>query len=234
MDTEGLRKEMVERQLKARGISDELVLSAFLKVPRELFVPEGMKASAYEDHPLPIGEGQTISQPYMVALMTQELAIKDTDKTLPLKVSGRSIPVDKVLEIGTGSGYQTAILAELADKVYSVERIPRLAEDARNRLQELGYTNIVIKGGDGTCGWEEYAPYDGIIVTAASPSIPEPLFRQLNEGGRLVIPVGGRFSQDLKLVRKVRGKEVASSICGCVFVPLLGEYGWKGECSHTA
>ncbi len=200
--------------MKVRGISNERVLGSFFKIPRELFVSERLKTSAYEDHPLPIGKGQTISQPYMVALMTQELGISDTDR---------------VLEIGTGSGYQTAILAELAGKVYSVERVPRLAEEARDRLREFGYANIVIREGDGTLGWEEYAPYGGIIVTAASPSVPEPLFRQLNEGGRMVIPVGGRLSQDLKLVRKVKGEQLTSSICGCVFVPLLGEYGWKEE-----
>ena len=212
MDFERLRKKMVEEQLKRRGIADARVLKAFLKIERHLFVPENERQSSYGDHPLSIGAGQTISQPYMAALMSEILALRGDEK---------------VLEIGTGSGYQTAILAELAGQVYSIERIPQLVESAREKLETLGYTSVVIKEEDGTLGWKEYMPYDGIVVTAASPKVPQPLFAQLAEGGRMVIPVGGKYSQDLELVKKVKGKQITMGICGCVFVPLIGKHGWR-------
>jgi protein-L-isoaspartate(D-aspartate) O-methyltransferase len=211
-DATALRNRMVEEQLVPRGIFDERVLDAFRKVPRHTFIPDKSLENAYGDFPLPVGEGQTISQPYMVALMTQYLDLKADEK---------------VLEVGTGSGYQAAILAELAKEVYSVERFTVLAERSRAVLKDLGYTNIKIRVGDGTEGWQGFAPYDGIIVTAGAPSVPEPLVEQLAEGGRLVIPVGGGFSQTLTLVRKKEGKIAQEEICGCVFVPLVGRYGWK-------
>ena len=172
-DLEEMRKDMVDTQIAARGITDKRVLAAFGKVPRHKFVPEDFQDAAYSDHPLPIGNGQTISQPYMVALMTEKLALKDGER---------------VLEIGTGSGYKLAILAELAKEVYSIERFENLAEAARAKMEALGYRNVVIRSGDGTLGWEEYAPYDGIVVTAAAPDIPQSLVRQLKQGGKLVIP----------------------------------------------
>ena len=202
---------MVEEQLIPRGIKDLRLLQAFQKVPRHKFVTEKYSDSAYGDFPLPIGAEQTISQPYMVALMTQclELAGGET-----------------VLEIGTGSGYQAAILAELTGRVYSVERMADLAEQAEIRLKELGYHNVQIKTGDGTTGWQKYAPYDEIIVTAGAPAIPNPLIEQLGVGGRLVIPIGGSFNQILTVVNKHKDKIETEEICGCVFVPLLGKYGW--------
>ncbi|UCH12955.1 MAG: protein-L-isoaspartate(D-aspartate) O-methyltransferase [Candidatus Omnitrophota bacterium] len=203
---------MVQKQLIPRGITDKRVLEAFTKVPRHKFVPGRCIEEAYGDYPVSIGEGQTISQPYMVALMTQCLEVKENDK---------------VLEIGTGSGYQAAILAELADKVYTTERISGLSKNAQGVLQELGYTNIKLKVRDGSLGWEEFAPYDGIIVTCAAPSAPEPLKKQLKENGRLVIPIGGSFSQTLSVVKKRKGGFSEEDICGCVFVPLIGKYGCK-------
>ncbi len=197
-----------------RGIKDPRVLKAFQKIPRHHFVSEKYLDRAYEDFPLPIGAGQTISQPYMVALMTQ-----------CLELSGR----ETVLEIGTGSGYQAAILAELAAEVYSVERVASLAEAAKKVLKDLGYGNVQIKFADGTMGWRNFAPYDGIIVTAAAPAIPEPLIEQLNIEGKLVIPIGARFSQILTVVKKYRGNIETNKICGCVFVPLLGKYAWREE-----
>jgi len=211
-DATALRNRMVEEQLIPRGIFDERVLSAFRKVPRHAFIPDKSLENAYGDFPLPVGEGQTISQPYMVALMTQYLDLK---------------PGDRALEIGTGSGYQTSILAELAKEVYSVERFAVLAERAQMVLNDLGHANIKIKVGDGTEGWEEFAPYDAIVVTAGAPAVPEPLVEQLAEGGRLVVPVGGGFSQTLTLVKKQEGKIAQEEICGCVFVPLVGRYGWN-------
>lgn len=203
---------MVEEQIVARGIKDKKVISAFLKVPREEFVPESLKEYAYDDRPLSIGEGQTISQPYIVALMTESLKLKGDEK---------------VLEIGTGSGYQSAILAEIGCKVYSVERIEILAERAKKILEKLGY-NVKIKVGDGTLGWKEYAPYDRIIVTAAGPEIPESLLLQLSEDeGRLIMPVGDRFVQDLILVIKKGNKIERINLGGCQFVPLIGKEGWK-------
>lgn len=209
MDFQSLRQLMVTQQLKSRDINDEKVLSAFLKVARHEFVPQELQESAYQDHPLPIGEEQTISQPYIVALMTQLLSL-----------TGK----EKVLEIGTGSGYQTAILAELSNKVYSIERFEKLASKAKASLDNLGYTNINIKTGDGTMGWPEEAPFDRIIVTAASKKIPQPLIEQLKDGGLLVIPLGEFFSQILTVACKNKGEITLEKICGCVFVPLVGKY----------
>jgi protein-L-isoaspartate(D-aspartate) O-methyltransferase len=203
---------MVEEQLAGRGITDARVLDAMRRVPRHRFVEEALRDRAYGDHPLPIGEGQTISQPYMVAAMTQLL-----------RLTGR----EKVLEIGTGSGYQTAILAELARRVCSIERLPTLATRARRTLEVLGYTNAVVRTGDGTYGWPDEAPFDRILVTAAAPSVPAPLFQQLTEGGRMVVPVGQTQSQTLTVVDKVDGRMRTSADCGCVFVKLVGKYGWE-------
>lgn len=211
---EPLRAEMVNSQLVRRGIRDERVLSAFRKVPRQEFVPADLRFSAYDDCALPIGANQTISQPYMVAIMTELLRLKGKEK---------------VLEIGTGSGYQAAILAELCQKVYTVERIKSLSDLAKKILDKLGYTKIEYLVGDGTEGYRPAAPYDGIIVTAGCPDIPQPLIDQLAEGGRLVIPVGERCLQTLTIATKENGKiEVEESI-GCVFVPLVGKYGWPAQ-----
>lgn len=210
------RKRMVEEQLIPRGINDKQVLSAFLKVPRHRFIPFEFINSAYADHPLPIGEQQTISQPYIVALMTQCLQLKKGDK---------------VLEIGTGSGYQAAILAELNCSVYSIERSASLARQAKNILTELGYCacpgEAKIKVGDGTEGWSEFSPYAKIIVTAAAPKVPLSLWTQLAEDGIMVIPLGDRFIQMLTLVKKIKGKIKSENICGCRFVPLIGKEGWR-------
>ena len=212
LDYESLRHRMVEHQLRRRGIKDERVLKVMSEIPRHLFVPENSRVSSYEDYPLPVGEGQTISQPYMVALMTEQLNLKGDEK---------------VLEIGTGSGYQAAILSKLCSEVYTVERIDTLAKRAEELFRKLGYDNVKVRIGDGTQGWEEYAPYDGIIVTAGSPKIPPRLIDQLSEGGKIVIPVGSSFSQDLIVGRKVKHRLHERVICGCVFVPLIGKYGWK-------
>ena len=206
------REKMVKEQLIRRGIHDERVLNAMRKVPRHLFVPPDLIEEAYNDYPLPIGYGQTISQPYMVALMTEALEIKENDK---------------VLEIGTGSGYQTAILAELCKEVYTIERILPLLERAKEILRKLGYKNIHFRAGDGTLGWPENKPYDAIIVTAGAPKIPQPLLDQLAEGGRLVIPVGDRFSQELIKVTKLEGEFIRENLGGCRFVDLIGIHGWK-------
>lgn len=212
---EALRRKMVENQLVARGIKDKRVLAAMLKVPRHLFVEEALMDRAYGDHALPIGEGQTISQPYMVAIMSELIALKGDEK---------------VLEIGTGSGYQAAILAELCYKVCTVERIGALASRARMLLDALGYSNIALRTFDGTYGWRDEAPFDGIVVTAASPEIPQPLFEQLAVGGRLVIPVGDRWLQTLTVVtKKPDGTMDIRPSIGCAFVPLLGAYGFKPE-----
>lgn len=205
------RERMVEEQLVRRGITDARLLAAMRKVPRHLFVDEALRDRAYGDHPLPIGEGQTISQPFMVATMTQLLALTGEEK---------------VLEIGTGSGYQTAILAELARRVCSIERVASLAARARQHLEALGYTNALVRTGDGTYGWPDEAPFDRILVTAGSPAVPPPLFQQLAEGGRLVIPIGDSHSQLLSVVEKVEGRMRTTTDCGCVFVKLIGKYGW--------
>jgi protein-L-isoaspartate(D-aspartate) O-methyltransferase len=206
------RERMVETQIAARGVHDERVLEAMRKVPRHLFLDEALRDQAYSDHPLPIAEKQTISQPYIVALMTESLELNGTEK---------------VLEIGTGSGYQSAILAELADRVFSIERYPDLAYRANSILQKLGYGNIIVRVGDGSLGWPDDAPFDGIIVTAGTPKIPQPLIDQLKMGGRLVVPVGDRFGQDLILVRRVAEGIKKTNLGGVRFVNLVGKWGWK-------
>lgn len=211
-DFAALRLEMTKKQIEARGVRDERVLEVMARIPRHRFVDARDMDGAYADHPLPVGEGQTISQPYMVALMTAELCLGGEER---------------LLEVGTGSGYQTAILAELCRWVYTVERLAPLAQRAQKLLQELGYKNIDYRIGDGSEGWEEHAPFDCIIVTAGSPDIPLTFSGQLTEGGQMVIPVGGAFSQDLIVARKCKGKLKTKRICGCVFVPLIGQYGWE-------
>lgn len=206
------RNRMVESQLISRGIKDARVLDAMRKVPRHRFVEEALVSQAYNDHPLPIGEKQTISQPYIVALMTEALELQGHES---------------VLEIGTGSGYQTAILAELAEKIYSIERIRKLSVKAQRILDKLGYFNAVLKVGDGTLGLKEESPFDGIIVTAGSPDLPQPLVDQLAMGGRLVVPVGDRYTQSLMKVVRVKEGITKTDLGGCRFVSLLGRYGWK-------
>lgn len=208
------RKRMVETQLIPRGIADKRVLDAMLSVPRHLFVEKALWEQAYSDYPLPIGEKQTISQPYIVALMTEALELKG-DK--------------KVLEIGTGSGYQTAVLSKLADKVFSIERISALAERARKLLDELHCSNVVVRVCDGTEGWKDESPFDAILVTAASPDIPPPYIEQLKIGGRLVIPIGDVFSQVLTKIINTKDGLIKSDLCGCRFVKLVGKYGWMEE-----
>ncbi len=205
------RERMVQTQIAARGIKDPRVLEAMRKIPRHLFVEEALKDQAYGDYPLPIGEGQTISQPYIVALMTEALELKGPEK---------------VLEVGTGSGYQAAILAELARQVFSIERYPSLAYRAKRLLEQLGYRNVIIKVGDGTKGWPEMAPFDAIIVTAAGPKIPEPLLEQLKDGGRLVMPVGDEWSQSLIKVTKWGDKLIQENLGAVRFVKLVGEHGF--------
>lgn len=209
----GEREAMVATQIEARGISDRRVLEAMRKVPRHLFVPPGYASAAYRDHPLPIGHGQTISQPYIVALMTELLAVS---------------PGDRVLEVGAGSGYQAAILATLGAVVYSIERIPEVAKSAEENLKRAGIPNVHVIVGDGTRGHPPAAPYQGIIVTAAAPAIPRPLVEQLAEGGRLVAPVGSRDLQELVKLEKREGRVTKTSYGGVVFVPLVGEHGWEG------
>ncbi|MFZ5452892.1 MAG: protein-L-isoaspartate(D-aspartate) O-methyltransferase [Thermodesulfobacteriota bacterium] len=207
-----IRHRMVDTQIEARGIKDSRVLAAIRRVPRHRFVPLGLWDQAYNDYPLPIGEDQTISQPYIVALMTEALELKDTDR---------------VLEIGTGSGYQAAILAELAGEVYSIDRLPSLAEQAQKVLTALGYKNLQVRVGDGTLGWPEACPFDAILVTAGTPQVPRPLVEQLALGGRLVIPVGDRFSQTLTRIRQTKEGVKYDYLGGCRFVRLIGAYGWK-------
>lgn len=197
---------MVEYQLRRRGISDERVLSAMGEVPREAFVPEHLRREAYADGALPLSHGQTISQPLIVAMSVEALELQG-DET--------------VLEVGAGSGYQAAVLAKLAKKVYAVEIIPELVAGARQALDSLGIDNVEVICGDGRKGWPEGAPYDGIVVAAAAEDVPKALVEQLREGGRIVIPVGGRWSQSLQALRKIGGKLVAKELCGCVFVPLV-------------
>ena len=208
------RLKMVEEQIVSRGIKDPKLIAAMKKIPRHLFLEEALQNQAYSDHPLPIGEKQTISQPYMVALMTEALLL-----------TGK----EKVLEIGSGSGYQTAILAELSEKVFSIERIRSLAIRARKLVYELGYFNVEIKIFDGTFGWMEESPFDAIMVTAGSPNIPQSMIDQLAMGGRLVIPVGDAYAQDLLRVTKIEGGIKKEDLGGCRFVKLIGKYGWEAE-----
>lgn len=206
------RERMVKNQLVPRGIKDQGVLRVMGKIQRHLFVEEALAGEAYNDHPLPIGHKQTISQPYIVALMTQALELTGQEKTL---------------EIGTGSGYQTAILAELSETVYTVERIRPLLEKSRELLEKLGYTNIRFKAFDGTLGWKEHAPFDAIMVTAGAPKIPQPLLDQLTDGGRMVIPIGNKYSQDLIKLTKRKDTYREENLGGCRFVDLIGVHGWK-------
>ncbi|GLI35167.1 protein-L-isoaspartate O-methyltransferase [Desulforhabdus amnigena] len=205
------RDRMVELQLASRGIRDPRVLEAMGKVPRHQFVDEALQDQAYNDYPLPIGEKQTISQPYIVALMTETLELKGNEK---------------VLEIGTGSGYQAAILAELADRVFTIERNPSLAYRANQILKKLGYKNIVTRVSDGTLGWPDEAPFDGILVTAGTPKIPQPLIDQLAMNGRLVVPVGDHLSQELVLVERTREGIRKTNLGGVRFVDLIGKWAW--------
>lgn len=205
-------EQMVEEQIKQRGISDPLVLEAMRRVPRHKFVPRTQAPFAFMDGPLPIGNAQTISQPYIVALMTSLLGLRGKEN---------------VLEIGTGSGYQAAILSTLSKKVHTVEFISVLAETAQDNLIHLGFSNVEVHQGDGTLGWPEAAPYDGIVVTAAAPKVPEPLLEQLGNHGRLVIPIGGRWGQMLQLWERNGVHYEHEDILPVVFVPLRGEHGWK-------
>lgn len=204
---------MVDEQIAGRGIRDARILRAMRQVPRHLFIGEEQRHRSYEDHALPIGEGQTISQPYMVAMMTEALSLE----------AGA-----KVLEVGTGSGYQSAVLSEMGARVYSVERISSLSHRAEEILRELGY-RVNLRVADGTLGWPEEAPFDGILVTAGSPEVPDGLVQQLRMGGRIVIPVGDRYSQNI--ICGVRTPEglTSQSLLPCVFVPLLGQFGWKSD-----
>jgi len=212
MNFEKERLRMVDEQIVTRGVKDERVLAAMRKVPRHEFLPDAIQGVAYADNALPIGEGQTMSQPYMVSLMTELLGL---------------IGPERVLEIGTGSGYQAAVLAELCCKVYTVERVKLLADRARAVLDRLGYRSVAIKVYDGTYGWKEMGPFDAILVTAGSPEVPKPLLDQLRPGGKLVIPVGDRMTQRLlKVVNTGDGPIIETSIA-CVFVPLVGAHGWK-------
>ena len=211
---EAERIRMVETQLRNRGVHDERVLKAMQNVPRHLFLPEDKRPLAYTDGPVQIGHGQTLSQPYMVALMSQCLRLRGHEK---------------VLEIGTGSGYQSAILLELADELYTIERIGVLAERAEGILRVLGYSRFHLRIADGTAGWPESAPFDAIMVTAGAPHIPETLLAQLTEGGRLVLPVGSRFSQTLETCIKRGDGYTMEETTACVFVPLIGRHGWKEE-----
>src|SRR5689334_18194757 len=206
---------MVERQIAARGIRDERVLSAMREVPREAFVPENLREFAHDDTPLPISEGQTISQPYIVALMADAAGIG---------------PLDRVLDVGTGSGYAAAVLSRLAERVYSMERHASLAETARQRLEALGYTDVEVRVGDGSRGWPEAAPFDAILVAAGAPDVPDALKSQLAIGGRLVIPVGGeeRSQRLLRLRRTAESEFEEDSLGDVAFVPLVGEQGWHG------
>jgi protein-L-isoaspartate(D-aspartate) O-methyltransferase len=206
------RRDMVESQLRAREIRDERVLAAMSRVPRHEFVSAEFRDQVYEDHPIPIGEDQTVSQPYIVAIMLQALAL---------------IPSDTVLEIGTGSGYQTALLAELTGQVYSVERHASLARMAEATLRRLGYGNVQVLLGDGSNGLPDHAPFDAIVVSAAAPQIPPPLFEQLRDGGRMVIPVGPAQAQELQLVYKNAGQSLVTRLEGCRFVPLIGSKGYQ-------
>jgi protein-L-isoaspartate(D-aspartate) O-methyltransferase len=208
------RQEMVARQIRDRGIRSVRVLDAMKSVPRHLFVPAERLNEAYMDEPLPIGEGQTISQPFMVAAMAEAVSL-----------NGR----ERVLEVGAGCGYQAAVLSRLAREVIAVESQPVLAASARERLGRLGYANVRVEKGDGSAGWPAAAPYDAILVTAAAPAVPQPLIDQLSEGGRLVIPVGPAERQELLRVVKREGRITEQSLYACRFVPLLGRYGWPPD-----
>jgi protein-L-isoaspartate(D-aspartate) O-methyltransferase len=212
LDFATARREMVARQLRSRDIRSEPVLEAMESVPRHLFVPAEHSAEAYGDTPLPIGEGQTISQPFMVAAMAEALLLKGPEQ---------------VLEIGAGSGYQSAVVSRLARLIIAVEAQPVLAIAARKRLAQLGYANIRIEEGDGSLGWPSEAPYDAILVTAAAPEIPQPLLEQLAEGARLVIPVGPPDRQELLRITRSHGQTTQESLYACRFVPLIGRYGWR-------
>lgn len=211
-----VRQLMVETQIKRRGVRDPRVLAAMGKIPRHLFVPMPLWEQAYSDYPLPIGENQTISQPYIVALMTDTLELTGSEK---------------VLELGTGSGYQAAILAELAAQVFTIERLPSLARAAEHVLKDLGYTNVQVRVSDGTLGWVEEAPFEGILVTAGSPQVPPPLVEQLAMGGRLVIPVGDSYTQTLTRVRRTPEGLKYEYLGGCRFVKLIGRHGWEAKAS---
>lgn len=208
---DALRRRMVERQLAGQGIRDERVLEAVRAIPRHLFVPESEVSRAYEDHPVAIGQGQTISQPYMVARMSELLELRGGEK---------------VLEIGSGSGYQTAVLKALGADVFTVERIPELSRLARQNVERAGYSGVHYRVGDGSRGWPGDAPYDRVIVTAGAPTMPVSLVEQLREGGSMVIPVGGEEEQELLLVRREQGRVTRERICACVFVKLWGDEGW--------
>ncbi|MCF6267999.1 MAG: protein-L-isoaspartate(D-aspartate) O-methyltransferase [Desulfuromusa sp.] len=215
MDYSVARRRMVEQQIVSRGITDERVLDAMLAVPRHLFVDTGLQSHAYSDASLPIGEKQTISQPYMVAAMTAALELQGDER---------------ILEIGTGSGYQTAVLSRLVKRVYSIERIAVLAGRARKILDHLQMSNINIKVGDGTMGWKDQAPFAGILVAAGSPDVPEKYLEQLEIGGKLVLPVGDQSQQILmRIIRKDKDIFAREQLMGCRFVPLIGEQGWKTE-----
>jgi protein-L-isoaspartate(D-aspartate) O-methyltransferase len=209
--TAAARDRMVD-EVAGRGVTDARVLAAMRKVPRHRFVEEALRDRAYGDYPLPIGEGQTISQPFIVGRMTELL-----------RLSGR----EKMLEVGTGSGYQAAVLGECAARVCTVERLPRLAARARQTLEELGYSNVWGRTANGTFGWPDEAPFDRILVAAGGPAVPPPLFEQLAEGGLMVMPVGGPDTQRLQLIEKVRGEMRVTDDSGCVFVPLIGKYAWQ-------
>ena len=205
------RDRMVTEQLRGRGIRDERVLAAMARIPRHLFVQEALAARAYGDFPLPIGDGQTISQPYMVGLMSEALGLRGSER---------------VLEIGTGSGYQTAVLAELAGKVLSVERVRSLADRSLRLLGDLGYYNVRVRTGDGSLGWPEEAPFDAILVTAGAPQVPTPLVEQLGQAGRMIVPVGTVGAQTLRRITQGPHGPVVEDLVGCVFVKLVGERGW--------
>jgi protein-L-isoaspartate(D-aspartate) O-methyltransferase len=208
------RRQMVEEQLRNRGIHDQRVLAAMEQVPRHEFVAAEYEEQAYEDHPIPIGNGQTISQPYIVAAMLESLGLK---------------PENIALDVGTGSGYQAALLAVLTARVYTVERHEQLAEEARQRLERLGFGNVIVFVGDGSQGVPQYAPFDAITVAAAAPRVPDPLFQQLREGGRMIVPVGSPDSQELWLVIRQEGKPLISRMEACRFVPLIGSQGFVVE-----
>lgn len=210
------RRKMVERDIRPRGVRDQRVLDAMMAVPREEFLPPELRASAYDDRALALSHGQTISQPFIVAYMTEQLAVESQHR---------------VLEIGTGSGYQCAVLSQLAAQVYSIERIDDLRERAEQTMRRLGITNVTLRGGDGSVGLPEFAPYDRIMATAAGTHVPKVLVDQLVDGGRLVIPIGGAFDQTIVVVSKVNGRILETPTLGCRFVKLIGQEGWQAEYS---